>query len=81
MRQVLQQERDLLAQILAMHDHIEQTMFQEEFRTLEARRQILLSGLLYHAWTGEAYQCPGFRHNHIAERRIACHHACGGLGR
>src|SRR6476620_9431186 len=43
-----------LAQLVAMHDHVDHPMRKQVLCLLEALRQLLANGLLNDAWTGEA---------------------------
>jgi len=54
-------------------------VFQQEFRTLETGRQVLLCRFLYDAGPSKTDQCRRFRDDHIAQRRKTGHDA--GRGR
>ena len=49
-----------------MDDYVDQPVFLQEFRGLEAFGQVLMSRLLDHAWTGKADHTFGFGNDDIA---------------
>ena len=53
-RQQGQQAMNLLAQLPAVHDHVDGAVLEQELRALKAFRQLLAHGLLDHARTREA---------------------------
>ena len=58
-----------------MQDHVDQAVFLEKFSSLKSFRQILMSSLLDHAWSGETDHAFWFGNDHVAQRSKTGHDA------
>ncbi len=45
---------DLLSKLAAIDDHVDSTVIEQKFASLEALRQSLANCLLDHSWTGKS---------------------------
>ncbi|KAI1692107.1 hypothetical protein Ddc_23824 [Ditylenchus destructor] len=72
---------DDLAQLAAVHDHVDRTLLHQELGALEPFGQLFTHGLLDHARAGKADQRLGFGDDHVAHEGEAGRHAAhGGVG-
>ena len=74
----LAQARQRLAQLVAMHDHVDHAVRQQVLGLLEALGQLLADGLLDHARAGEADQRAGLGDVHVAQHGVGGGDAAGG---
>jgi hypothetical protein len=73
-----QQFGQAIAQLAAVADLVDGTVLEQEFRTLEAFRQLFAHGLLDHARAGEADQRLRLGDVDVAQHRERGRHAAGG---
>ena len=74
----MDEPRQGLAQLVAMHDHVDHAVLGQIFGALESFRQFLADGLLDHARAGEADQRAGLGDLHVAQHRVGRGDAAGG---
>ena len=67
-----------VAQVLPLHDGIDETVLKGELRRLEALGKILLDGIADDALPGKADEGAGFGQNHVAEHGERCRDPTGG---
>ena len=67
-----------LLQFLPFHHTIDDSLFHQEFRSLEPLRQLLSDRLCDHSRSGKSDQCPRFCQDHISKHRKTCRHPAGG---
>src|SRR6266496_4201574 len=75
--EVTKQLADLFSHFLAMHNHIDQTMFLQKFGSLKSFGQILMRRFFAHAGAGESDHAFGLSDNNIAQRRETGHDSSG----
>lgn len=77
-QQVAEQDAELVAQVLAGDDAIDEAVFHHELRRLETGRQVLVGGFLHHTRTGESDHALGLGEVHIADGGERSGDAAGG---
>ena len=75
--EIVEQRNQGRAQLLAVHDQVDQSMLLEEFGGLESWWQILVRRFLNDSWSGEPYHAFRFGQDEIAQRSEAGHDSCG----
>src|SRR5580704_6949664 len=73
-----QRLRDVVLQVRALDDGIQEAMLQQKFATLEPLGELLPDGLLDHARPGEADQRAGLGNIQVAQHGEARGYAAGG---
>src|SRR3954470_2026522 len=77
-RQIIEQQSEAAAQLLAVDDHVDHAVLEQIFGALEAFRQLLADRVLDHPLAGEADQGAGLGDMDVAEHRIGSGDSAGG---